>query len=158
MSNITFRTGHIEDAAEILTVHTASILQLGRNAYNDEECASWAHGLQPNGYKAAMEKGECFIVAICKDELIAFGSYQDNEIVALFVHPDFARLGVGSKLLEMMETEIFAQNTDQITLGAAMSAVSFYEYHDYTVERHEPWNTRGGQILDSCYMYKRRLK
>ncbi|MGC1503305.1 MAG: GNAT family N-acetyltransferase [Sulfitobacter sp.] len=155
MIDIDFRSGQPSDSQMMLKVHTAAILELGRSEYTPEECQSWAHGLTLQGYQSAMARGECFIVAVRGGKIIGFCSFDSNEIMGLFVAPDSARLGVGTRLLKQVEENIRAIGAEHIFLDAALSAVSFYSASGYAKLRTEQWLTRGGLELVSVKMKKR---
>ena len=154
MDNILLRNAAPDDASALLAVHQASIRTLGREAYTDIECESWAYGLTPRGYVKAMDLGETFIAAICADAVVAFCSYIDGEIVGLFVHPDWSRQHIASDLLLEVEERIRRSGIRRTVLDAAASAVRFYQAVGYVIEGRTHWTTRGGIDLSSYRMTK----
>jgi putative acetyltransferase len=143
-----------EDSDGLLDVHQAAIRVLGRAAYSENECESWAFGLTSGGYLKAMEAGETFIAAIFADHISAFCSYKNDEIVGLFVHPRWRRQGVASKLLSTAEGRICQTGVAKIMLDAAASAVPFYQAAGYMIDCETSWKTRGGLTLSSYRMTK----
>lgn len=143
-----------EDAAALLAVHQAAIRVLGRGAYTERECESWVFGLTQEGYVRAMEAGETFICAVFVETVVAFCSYQDSEILGLFVHPKWSRKRIATKLLSTAEKRIFQSGGTKIALDAAASAVPFYQANGYLLEYLTPWTTRGGLSLASYRMTK----
>ncbi len=60
------------------------------------------------------------------------------KIRAFFVHPEFARRGIGSRILEACEAAAIAAGFTELEMGATLSGVPLYERHGYkTVERVE---------------------
>ena len=64
------------------------------------------------------------------NEILGFGiaDLRDNNIWALFVHPDFEKKGVGKKLLIKMLNWYFQQGKDKVWLGTSPNtrAETFY--------------------------------
>ncbi|WP_128254394.1 GNAT family N-acetyltransferase [Falsirhodobacter deserti] len=154
MSTVIIRDATHDDADALLAVHQAAIGTLGREAYTEGECESWAFGLTSSGYVNSMDAGETFVAAICADTLAAFCSYMDNEIAGLFVHPQWSRQRVASKLLSTAEGRMRQSGVKKIILDAAASAVPFYQAAGYVIECQTPWRTRGGLSLSSYRMTK----
>jgi putative acetyltransferase len=151
-----FRHAKPDDAAEIMRVHRASILVLGRESYSHAEVESWAAGLVPERYVEAMSAGgETFIVAVAPDGALAgFCSFKGNEVKGLYVAPDWARRGVGSALLRQAEATIGAGGHRLIHIVASLSGAAFYEHHGYRVVERRDWTSRGGLVSAALAMEK----
>ncbi|MBR7165595.1 MAG: GNAT family N-acetyltransferase [Clostridia bacterium] len=64
-------------------------------------------------------------------ELVAVGALKgEGHILLLYVLPEYAGKGIGSKLLAYIEDKVMAE---RITLNASDGAVSFYEKRGYVV-------------------------
>jgi L-amino acid N-acyltransferase YncA len=88
-----------EDVSEMHTIHTECLTRTLREPYSDEQIAAWLSGRTPEGYLRAGDSGEHFLVAEEEDVVIGFASWQDDELLALFIHPDEQAKGVGTALL-----------------------------------------------------------
>jgi hypothetical protein len=88
-----------EDVSEIHTIHTECVNCTLRGRYSDEQIAAWLSGRTPEGYLRACASGEHFFVAEQENAVIGFASWQDDELLALFVHPNAQAKGVGTALL-----------------------------------------------------------
>ncbi len=148
------RPGTPDDAAGILEIHKSAIMSLGRTAYSDAECESWAADLRPQRYVEAMTDGERYLLAETEGSPRAFCSFKDNEVIGLYVHFDVSRRGVGSVLLAEAEARIAAGGHSHVRLTAALSALSFYRAHGYEVVARKRWKTRGGLEIEVCDMTK----
>ena len=155
MSDPRLRFGNQDDVDEILDIHHASILALGRSAYTEQECDSWASSLSPSAYHDAMTSGgETFLVTELDRKLVGFCSFKVDEIVGLYVAPAENRKGLGSQLLCEAEALIARSGGDTLTVTAAMSALEFYQSHSYQIRSFLPWKTRGGLEIQVCQMEK----
>jgi putative acetyltransferase len=140
------------DGAAVCEVHRESVRQLGPNAYDDEQVAAWDHDREPTDYPLD-EDGVTFVVAERLDRVgddspptsvVGFaevrphgGDYFERapdsygEVRAVYVHPDVAREGVGSRLLGRLERTARRAGVPGLTLHASLNAVGFYERRGY---------------------------
>ena len=152
----TIRVGVPEDGAALLQVHRRSILTLGRASYTEKETRSWAAKLVPEGYGQAMtEGGESFEVALDPGgQVIAFCSRKDEEVMGLYVDPDWARQGIGTALLARAEAAIAEAGHSRVLIGASLTGQAFYETHGYRLFERRIWKTRGGMEIAVLAMEK----
>lgn len=150
------RPGRPSDAEGICVVHDRAVRVLGRGRYSDSQVESWAHGSCPEHYAAAMrDGGEAFLVAVARRHgIVGFCSYKEQEVRALYVDPDWARLGLGTALLHRAEEVIAAAGHRKVIIGASLVGLPFYEVHGYSVIRHRHWRTRGGLMIPAADMEK----
>jgi putative acetyltransferase len=142
---IAIRAATPGDAPFIQRVHEDSIRGLGTRAYSRTEVESWAAGLRPDRYVAAMTSGgESFLLAEHRSGVVGFCSFGADEIVGLYVAPAQAGRGIGAALLRAAEQRIGAAGRRAIRIGASLNAQRFYEAHGYTVVERRTWRSRGG--------------
>ena len=117
------------DAPAIHELHRACLTRSLRERYTDAQIAAWLKGRPPDGYLRAAEDGETFLVACADGAVIRYASWQNGELLSLFVHPDFHHAGVGSRLFETCSDEA-ARNDAPITqVKAALGAEGFHLRH-----------------------------
>jgi GNAT superfamily N-acetyltransferase len=152
----TIRRATPDDAEAIWVVHRSSILNLGRAYYSAEEVESWAHGLTPDGdAKAMTEGGETMEIAVAADgRTVAFCSWRDDEVLAVYVHPDGARQGIATRLLARAEAAIAENGHGRIRISASLAGRGFYEKRGYRVVARADWQTRGGLVVETFDMVK----
>ena len=75
-------------------------------------------------------------------------------IRAYFVHPDFARKGVGSMILKACEEAAAAAGFTRTTLGATLTGVPFYEARGYVAGEREEVPLPDGGALTVVHMDK----
>lgn len=140
------------DAEAVCAVHGASVRELGPAAYDDEQVAAWDHDRDPADY-AVTDPTATFVVAeefgesagvAPPDGLLGFaelrpagGDYFERvpddygEVRAVYVHPDVARRGVGTRLLDRVERSARRAGRRGLGLHASLNAVEFYERAGY---------------------------
>jgi putative acetyltransferase len=98
----------------------AFLSYVGSPAYSDLLCLEEVHG------------------AFIDGQLIGTASWLANgddgetaRIASVFVHPMFARLGLGGRLLAEVEARASQSGFDQLGASATINAVPFFERHGY---------------------------
>ena len=146
------RAGTPGDAGFIQQLHEESIRGLGPRCYSRAEVESWVSSLIPSGYIRAMTQGgESFLLAEpgknAGGRLAGFCSFTRDEIEGLYVHPRWARRGVGSALLLRAEAAILAAGGRVVRLSASLIGQPLYEKHGYRIVGSRQHRTRMGLIV-----------
>jgi putative acetyltransferase len=143
------REATASDVEAIRTVHAASIRELGTAAYDAEQVAAWASGVETATYADIDSADVSFVVAEDEGTLLGFGSLSfspaddygaavDAEVTGVYIHPSAARRGVGSLLLAELERRARGRGVGTLGLMSSLNAVPFYETHGYErVEEHD---------------------
>jgi len=78
---------------------------------------------------------EIIFVAECSKRLVGFASLAVHGpyIGAMFVHPDFVRKGIGTRLLTAIESAAIEKRYKAIYVLSSLSAVKFYQANGYEV-------------------------
>ena len=86
--------------------------------------------------------------------LAGFCSWLPDEVKGLYIHPAWARRGVGGALMDRAEAAIIDAGAPQICLGASRIARPFYERRGYRTMRRMEWRSRGGLVMEAFAMEK----
>jgi putative acetyltransferase len=80
------------------------------------------------------------VVVAERDDIVEFGNVvpADDEVRAVYVHPEYARRGVGSTVLAHLEGYALGTGAKRLELQASLNAVEFYERRGYRPVREEP--------------------
>jgi GNAT superfamily N-acetyltransferase len=81
--------------------------------------------------------------------------YDAAKIRAFFVHPDWARQGVGSRILEVCETAAAKAGFRRLEMGATLTGVPLYSARGYVEAEHREVPLRPGVSLPIIRMVKR---
>ena len=76
------------------------------------------------------------------------------KIRAFFVHPEWARRGIGSLILEASENAAVAAGFKRLEMGATLAGVAFYRAKGYVEVRNERAPLGGGASLPIVRMAK----
>jgi GNAT superfamily N-acetyltransferase len=89
-----------------------------------------------------------------REDALLDPNHDAAKIRAFFVHPDWARRGVGSRILEVCEAAAVAAGFRRLEMGATVTGVALYRVHGYLeVAQHEV-PLRPGVSLSIIHMVK----
>lgn len=155
MARFEIRPATESDFEAICKIHIASILAQGPVAYTQEQCESWASGIEPALYDKYGETGEVFSVATDDaGDVIGFYSIKADELMALYVAPERARQGIGAALIKAAELEIGAAGHQTVRINASLNGLPFYLACGYQEQFRKMWTTRGGIAIETVALEK----
>ncbi|MFZ0543076.1 MAG: GNAT family N-acetyltransferase [Candidatus Sulfotelmatobacter sp.] len=77
------------------------------------------------------------------------------KIRAFFVHPDWARRGIGSLILEACENAALEAGFTRLEMGATLSGVAFYKAKGYAAVENQQARLGNGEVLPIVRMAKK---
>ncbi|MGX7666143.1 GNAT family N-acetyltransferase [Flavobacterium pedocola] len=121
-----FREAHIEDIPQI---------QIVRNSVKENTLSNPALVSDADCEEFLFKRGKGWVCET-DNRIVGFSiaDLEDNNIWALFVHPDFEKKGIGRKLHDLMLDWYFGQNKETVWLGTAFDtrAEAFYRKAGWT--------------------------
>ena len=129
------------DAVSIHAIHTACLRNTLTSHYSSEQLEAWLEGRTPEGYLRGAENGEIYLVAERGQAVVGYANCQDQELLSLFVLPEFQNQGVGALLLKACDA-----NADIRWVKATLGAVGFYSRFGFQLVRRGEMEKRGVQI------------
>ena len=148
----TIRPMGLGDGAAMQPLHQRAIMATSDAYYSMEERQSWAFGLRPDQYVAPV--GGHFDVVVVDDRIVAFCDHLPDEVIGLYIDPDFQGRGIGGALLGQAERRMREAGTTLAKIHSALSSQSFYERHGYREIERTTHKSRGGMILPSVRLQK----
>jgi GNAT superfamily N-acetyltransferase len=110
-------------------------------------CGGWS-------FRKTLYGGDHQVEQIAPEKLDA--AVDAAKIRAIFVHPDFARMGLGSLILETAEEAAMAYGFKRFEMGSTLTGVGLYLLKGYReIERREV-PVAGGETIQVVKMEKRR--
>lgn len=125
MKKLKIRIANKEDAIFMHNIHTKAARITCSKSYSKTQIDAWLEKRIPEGYYEGINKKEMFIAELGK-QVIGFGHANSGVILAIFVHPDYQRLGIGKELLNHALPLAF-NNSSEVTLEATPNAFEFYK-------------------------------
>jgi ribosomal protein S18 acetylase RimI-like enzyme len=99
-------------------------------------------------YQAA-EAGERFFVTEEGRAVVGFASWQNDELLSLFVHPDFQGRRTGSALMSACFEDAAQMRATISVVKSALGAEEFYRRHGFEIVGHGSITKRGVLIEDT---------
>jgi putative acetyltransferase len=154
----TLRHATFEDCDAIAEAHMDSIRTLGPQKYSPAIVASWATPRNGARYRAAMEGGEIFFIALDAEKtVLGFSSYRfenDKHRVAIYIRGRAARMGVGTALIKRAEEAAQNAGAKEIHVNSSLVAVPFYASQGFEVLSEGKHNLRSGLPMACVFMKK----
>lgn len=116
------RPANAEDAEQMFDIHVRAVAEGGADHYPQEILDVWHSGRTASGLADVIRAGGCYVIQR-EDRLVGFAHLRAPELVGLFVHPEFQRIGYGSELFRFAAREIVSR---PLILDSTLNAVDFY--------------------------------
>ena len=116
-----------------------AIRAFARGFYPREALEAWADWSKDGGPHAAGSQRQSF-VAVFDSKVVGFSTWMPHRnepktahIKAVFVHPNWARRGIGMQLLDVAEQDALSSGYEQFTVGSSLNGVPFYGAAGYVI-------------------------
>jgi GNAT superfamily N-acetyltransferase len=137
------------DAEAIHAIHGICLERTLLGRYNREQIEACVAGRTPQGYLRAAEAGERFFVAEEGGAVVGFASWQDDELLSLFVHPDFQGRGIGSAFVSACFEDAARRDATISVVKFVLGAEEFYDRHGLLIVGPGSTSKRGVLIPDT---------
>jgi GNAT superfamily N-acetyltransferase len=159
---VTFRLASMQDMGALQALIAESVRTLQAAHYSREQIEGSLEGTQ--GVDTRLIEDGTYFVAVAQDSgneerLVGCGGWSKRQtlfgsdrradrqdelldpakdaakIRAFFVHPEWTRLGIGTKILEICEQAARAQGFRRLEMGATLAGVPLYAARGYTEDQ-----------------------
>jgi putative acetyltransferase len=159
LKNISIRLAQPEDAEQILLVNLLAIRTLSAKDYTPEQIKAFAGDSDEpsncdNMRQTIIENKLINFVAELNGKIVGDAYFRDNEIYGIYVHPDYVRQKIGTRLLNTLEKEAVARNISKMMVSASITGLPFYEANGYQIVQRPYYIYPNGVQLECIYMEK----
>lgn len=175
IESVRIRTARLDDRPAIGELIVASAWGLSRGVYEDRQIES-ALETGVFGVDSEMIADGTYLVAEVRGRIIGCGGWSGRRtlfggdtfaareserldpaseparIRAFFVHPDWARRGVGRAILDRCEAEARAAGYRRLEMMATLPGLAFYRASGYTVDEDVEYIMEDGVRIDFVRM------
>lgn len=131
------------DVPALLTIFAAAIEELAADDYSSAQLEAWIAALDEETLGARLA-GQLALVATLDGEVVGFATLADNRLIdLLYVHPEAARIGVATALVEALEKLARARGTDALVVDSSDTALPFFQRRGYVAERRNTVDLNG---------------
>ncbi|WP_052461110.1 GNAT family N-acetyltransferase [Psychroserpens mesophilus] len=154
IEDIDFREATQDDLPEITAIYRDTIRAVNSKDYSEKQVEAWSKGADDIKKWQDRIKKFYFLVAEVDNQIVGFsylknGFYLEN----MFVHKDFQRQTIGSKLLRIMESQVSMNGHDVIKSDISTTALDFFDSHFYDVEKKQKTSFKG-KVFDTYTVFK----
>ena len=152
---IQIRQATLNDLPEITTIFRDTIRAVNSKNYSDKQIEVWSSAANDIEDWEDRIENLYFLVAEFKNQIAGFaylknGFYLDG----IYVHKDFQRRTIGSKLLRIIESRVSVNGYEEIKSDTSITALDFFDSHYYDVEKKYKKNYKG-LAFESIIVYKK---
>ena len=141
------------DVEAIHAIHGMCLERTLLGRYTREQVDAWVAGRTPQGYLRAAEGGERFFVAEQDCVVVGYACWQEDELLSLFVHPDFQRRGVGSALILACFEDAERSGATISVVKSVLGAEEFYGRHGFLIVGSGS-TTKSGVVIPDTRMQR----
>ena len=151
------------DARDFLEVHHTAVRGIARHDYSAEVIDAWAPLPITEAhvkYVVSNPEGEARFIAECQNKIVGIGclTIKDNELKACYVLPGFTRTGVGTALINAIESRAREAGLETIWAHSSLTAEGFYRSLGYEVLGRDEHFLGNGFSMDCIKIEKRFTK
>jgi len=142
--DIDFREATLEDLPEITTLFRDTIRAVNSRDYSEKQIEAWSSAADDTKKWTDRIKKFYFLVAEVNNQIVGFSYLKNgNYLDGLFVHKDFQRRTIASKLLRIMESRVSVNGFETIKSDVSKTALDFFDSHFYEVEKKQKKSFKG---------------
>lgn len=136
-SRITVQPYREDDAEEIVNLVIRNFREVNVNDYGEEAIAALCATHDVNWFKSVAEYAHVYVFWN-KDKIVGVGSISsfwgsptESILLTIFVLPEFHKQGIGSYIIDTLESDILFLRAERIEIPASITAVEFYRKKGY---------------------------
>lgn len=143
-----FREYKNTDLYAVMDLFYVTVHEVNKNDYSEEQLDAIApKDANEYHWEKSLEKNHTIVVEE-DDKLIAFGNIgKTGYLDRLYVHPDYLRKGIASKLVEELEEYAKKHGSHVINVTSSITSKAFFESKGYAVIEEQINERRGERLL-----------
>ena len=143
-----FREYKNTDLHAVMDLFYVTVHEVNKNDYSEEQLDAIApKDANEYHWEKSLEKNHTIVVEE-DDKLIAFGNIvKTGYLDRLYVHPDYLRKGIASKLVEELEEYAKKHGSHVINVTSSITSKAFFESKGYAVIEEQINERRGERLL-----------
>lgn len=143
------RTYEIDDTQEIMSLFYDTVHEVNIRDYTQEQVNAWASANMDIEVWIRGLSSKFTYVAEESNKVIGFGELESNgHIDHFYCHKDFQRKGVGTQILEQIESKARFLSIKTLFTEASITAKPFFESKGFIVVRKQEVERRGQKFIN----------
>ncbi|MEM5565411.1 GNAT family N-acetyltransferase [Psychroserpens sp. AS72] len=130
IKDIEIREATLDDLPEITSIFRDTVRAINSRDYSEKQIEIWSSGAEDTAIWEERINNLYFIVAEYKNEIVGFAHVTKGcHLDGLYVHKNYQRRTIGSKLLRIVESQIMADGYEVINADSSITSVDFFDSH-----------------------------
>lgn len=155
-NQIEIRQATSEDLPEITSIFRDTIIHVNSKDYSEKQIEVWASGADDIKKWEDQINKFYFIVAVIENTIVGFAYLKNgNYFDGLFVHKDYQRLGIASKLMRIVESQVMMNGFEIIKSDVSITALPFFDNKYYNVIKKQKKSFKG--LVFENYIVEKEL-
>lgn len=155
-NSIEIRPATLVDIPEITSIFRNTITHINAKHYSEKQIKVWASAADDiEEWEKRIQK-LYFIVAEIDNQIVGFAYLKNgNYFDGLFVHKDFQRRGIGSKLLRIIESQVMMNDFEVVKSDVSKTALPFFDNKYFEVIKKQKKTYKG--VVFENYLVEKTL-
>jgi putative acetyltransferase len=147
--NISVRLATLIDYKELQQLFVDTVNTVCRKDYNEQQIKVWTQSVENEQRWLNVLTRQYVIVALHKNRIAGFCSLDNGDYIdLLFIHKDFQRKGIASKLYSFIEQEAHKNNTRAIEADVSITAESFFKKMGFEIMQEKKVSLKGVEMIN----------
>lgn len=135
---ILIRHSKVDDLIEIQELFVNTISIICKEDYSSEQIKIWASSIKNTQRWMDKLSSQYFLIAELENKIVGYASLEnDNHLDFLYVHKDYQRQSIASKLYSEIEVEAIKRNAAQLHSDVSITAKPFFEKKDLLQKKNK---------------------
>lgn len=145
------RIFHNNDTQEIMQLFYDTVHNINIRDYTQEQVDAWApEDMDYQRWNQNLHAKMTYVAEIDR-KIVGFAQLETNgHIDCFYCHKGFQGMGVGSKLLNMIETKAQELGINRLFTEASITAKGFFERKGFQVIKQQEVELRGIKFINYC--------
>ncbi|RAM49645.1 MAG: GNAT family N-acetyltransferase [Hapalosiphonaceae cyanobacterium JJU2] len=143
------RKFHHQDTQEIMQLFYDTVHNINIRDYTPDQVNAWAPQYMNYQKWSQHLHSKITYVAELDGKIIGFAQLEpDGHIDCFYCHKDFQGMGVGSKLLDTLQTEAKTLEINRLFAEVSITAKGFFEHKGFEVINQQTVERRGVKLIN----------
>nr|WP_321224831.1 GNAT family N-acetyltransferase [uncultured Psychroserpens sp.] len=152
VKNIEIREAVLDDIPEITSLFRDTVRAVNGKDYSEKQINIWSSGADDIDVWEERIENAYFIVAEINNFIVGFAHITKGcNLDGLYVHKDYQRRTIGSKLLRIAESQIMSEGYEIINAESSISSVDFFDSHYFEQIKKQKKSYKGKGFAYSIF-------
>lgn len=152
IKELEIREATLEDLPEITALYRDTVRAINSRDYSEKQIEAWSSGADDTEVWETRINDLYFIVAEFRTQIVGFAHIKKGcHLDGLYVHKNFQRQTIGSKLLRIAESQIMAEGYEIINADSSITSVDFFDSHYFDQIKKQKKSYKGMGFQSSIF-------